>query len=418
MGGIYRGSMCNIAVAASLDDTGSDNLLHRVREVEDIIPLQFMDTVSQEECQCLPRSLWSEGINNLPLNRRGWVLQERLLAPRVLYFGGKQVFWECSEAIACEAVPQGVRPDKEQIDLKTWRAKTGILTGTSLTIDGGHDVRTARQEYRPWNQIVEVYSGCGLTEERDKLIALSGVAKAMQEVLADQYLAGLWKSNLSSDLLWSVDSGQQDQRQPHVYRAPSWSWASAEGMVRFRMHSTVYTELAEVNEAFTKPAADDPTGEIVGGYIKLRVIMRKLTVSGDWTAPEYSIQDSKLECIFDSPKSSLPDDVYCIILGVSTIALEGLLLISAGSGSQLYQRIGIFSTITDSKRGAFADVLDLPRELYHASDSVNLLDEYMLVLDSYVSGEIDYDHLISAREEVVERARNYIKPFMELITIV
>ena len=32
-----------------------------------------------------------------PLSGRGWVLQERLLAPRTLHFGREQLFWECCE---------------------------------------------------------------------------------------------------------------------------------------------------------------------------------------------------------------------------------------------------------------------------------------------------------------------------------
>jgi hypothetical protein len=33
----------------------------------------------------------------MPLAKRGWVLQERLLSPRSLSFAAKQVFWDCCE---------------------------------------------------------------------------------------------------------------------------------------------------------------------------------------------------------------------------------------------------------------------------------------------------------------------------------
>jgi hypothetical protein len=32
-----------------------------------------------------------------PILSRGWVLQERLLSPRVLYFGKYRIYWECNE---------------------------------------------------------------------------------------------------------------------------------------------------------------------------------------------------------------------------------------------------------------------------------------------------------------------------------
>jgi hypothetical protein len=40
--------------------------------------------------------------------RRGWVQQERLLAPRILYFGRGQLFWECRDYNACESFPNGL----------------------------------------------------------------------------------------------------------------------------------------------------------------------------------------------------------------------------------------------------------------------------------------------------------------------
>ncbi|KAL2671482.1 hypothetical protein Neosp_014072 [[Neocosmospora] mangrovei] len=43
-----------------------------------------------------------------PLTSRGWVFQERLLAPRILQFGENQVYWRCSQLFACEMWPQGV----------------------------------------------------------------------------------------------------------------------------------------------------------------------------------------------------------------------------------------------------------------------------------------------------------------------
>ena len=45
-----------------------------------------------------------------PLASRGWIFQEELLSPRILYFGPSQLGWECSEAIALEMLPN-ILPD-------------------------------------------------------------------------------------------------------------------------------------------------------------------------------------------------------------------------------------------------------------------------------------------------------------------
>lgn len=39
-----------------------------------------------------------------PLNRRGWVLQERALAKRTIYFASEQTFWECGSGVQCETM--------------------------------------------------------------------------------------------------------------------------------------------------------------------------------------------------------------------------------------------------------------------------------------------------------------------------
>jgi hypothetical protein len=38
------------------------------------------------------------------LNQRGWVLQERALARRTIYFAEKQTYWECGQGIRCETL--------------------------------------------------------------------------------------------------------------------------------------------------------------------------------------------------------------------------------------------------------------------------------------------------------------------------
>ena len=54
---------------------------------------------------CVNSKLWSAGVTEASLNQRAWVVQERLLSVRVLFFGEKQIFWECYESIACETFP-------------------------------------------------------------------------------------------------------------------------------------------------------------------------------------------------------------------------------------------------------------------------------------------------------------------------
>lgn len=38
------------------------------------------------------------------LNQRGWVMQERALSNRTLYFAETQLYWECGEGVRCETL--------------------------------------------------------------------------------------------------------------------------------------------------------------------------------------------------------------------------------------------------------------------------------------------------------------------------
>lgn len=62
----------------------------------------------------------------------------------------------------------------------------------------------ARRALNAWLKIVEDYSHCGITEETDRLITLSGLPRPVGAMLGpdDQYLAGLWSSHLWMALCW------------------------------------------------------------------------------------------------------------------------------------------------------------------------------------------------------------------------
>lgn len=41
-------------------------------------------------------------VDNGPLNRRAWVLQERALSRRTIFFTTQQTYWECGNGVRCE----------------------------------------------------------------------------------------------------------------------------------------------------------------------------------------------------------------------------------------------------------------------------------------------------------------------------
>lgn len=181
-------------------------------------------------------NLWPLAFEGMPLMTRAWVVQELLLAPRVLHMTGTQFYWQCYDLTACESYPQGIPPD-----LKPEEVPRDILcyavhhVGSELSDIYSNPTSDPLGELqRLWRGILERYTRCNLTYTSDKLVALAGLTKVMQQALNDQYCAGLWKSHLVTQLSWSL-SGQQpplpSTPRPSPYRAPSWSWACLDGPI-------------------------------------------------------------------------------------------------------------------------------------------------------------------------------------------
>jgi hypothetical protein len=117
-----------------------------------------------------------------------------------------------------------------------------------------------------WLDAVEVYSSLQLTFDKDKLPAISGIASAYHRKTKDQYLAGLWRSELVESLLWrSVD---EVPSLPEIYCAPTWSWASVKGQVGFRVKSSHIT-LFDLLEASTTPSTTDKFGMVSSGFLRI-----------------------------------------------------------------------------------------------------------------------------------------------------
>lgn len=72
-----------------------------------------------------------------------------------------------------------------------------------------------------WHSVVQFFTACDLTYQKDVLPAIQGVARHMQHDRQCAYYAGLWDDNIWFDLLWTVN--EPGRVETDSYRAPSWS---------------------------------------------------------------------------------------------------------------------------------------------------------------------------------------------------
>jgi len=182
--------------------------------------------------ECIDRLLWYRNVTDSPIGHRAWIVQERLLAPRVLHFAASQLFWECNQLKACELYPTGL-PDRADLqstsELKCIEVTDGFpYPEKQATSTDWNDTGPAPRILRSWHDTVQVYTKANLTFERDKLVAIAGLAQAYANRIKADYLAGLWGVHLHRQLLWAI---RDPVEAPKEARAPSWSWASVHGQV-------------------------------------------------------------------------------------------------------------------------------------------------------------------------------------------
>ncbi|KAI0898562.1 heterokaryon incompatibility protein-domain-containing protein [Annulohypoxylon nitens] len=109
MADIYQCSKCNIAATSSKSPTEG---CFYPRDVNLITPMEIIirkreagDNLSEEKHLVVQRDTWENNVEVGPLNKRCWVIQERLLSPRQIHCGRQQLLWECRENFACETFP-------------------------------------------------------------------------------------------------------------------------------------------------------------------------------------------------------------------------------------------------------------------------------------------------------------------------
>jgi len=96
---------------------------------------------------------------------------------------------------------------------------------------GEKQKRETKRIHQIWVSTVRNYSTRSLSFQSDKLIAISGAAREMQRLLdGDEYIAGIWKSNLLQGLVWTTGKSREHIEDSQT---PSWSWACMNSIIKF-----------------------------------------------------------------------------------------------------------------------------------------------------------------------------------------
>lgn len=243
--------------------------------------------------------------------------------------------------------------------------KPGDAAKNIIVPHGARFDRTAR-DYM-WMWAVSLYSAMNLTCDDDTLPGLSGLASSIQTLHPDQYLAGFWRSSLTTQLLWYRP---RPRCTPAKYLAPSWSWASnvvgGEG-AKFVWVSNLQP-LARILEAHCIPTYDsDPTGMVSSGYVRLAAISNPGKLRFDGSA----YRGLQSTCDFRGRREYVhmdltpePDELNVRVVAIGhnrksyfTRILHYLILSSNGGHPETYRRQGYLKFVRSFQREWFKTIV-------------------------------------------------------------
>lgn len=169
MDNIYGNASLTIAAAAACSTTeGIFSFPRDPKQSACSIPYQLS---GGQTGTVLVDSYPTPGSTQESLDTRAWALQEALISPRVLRYGKYQMSWKCNMV--------------------------------EENANGPLNIVAPREKHATWKSTVVDYTARSLTYNSDRLAALAGYAKLLATKRPyDEYIAGMWKSELLEQLLW------------------------------------------------------------------------------------------------------------------------------------------------------------------------------------------------------------------------
>lgn len=413
---IYGGSTITLVVA-SADSVMDGFLKERRPQYIHVSSLsmpgtEYSDTDSPFKVYL--SSEWDEIADsaNGPWSRRGWTMQEGLLPNRLIYYTSSQMIWKCCEE---EIFERGVVKSFDSITTLFERHSDDLSFGSGWLWGLGTFMKFKRfkdyvpdrvenllsepEMFRLWYDLIEEYSPREFRDVGDRLIALSGLARAFGSTIrCDEYVVGLWKPDLIRGLMWHTKGARLIPRDPRVggrnvdNNCPSWSWVCVgrESVSNDQKGNHCLTSPSKVEEVridLVDPC--QPFGMVKGGSLVLTGPLKKLSrlYNQAWRSMTESM--SALErhisktVEMESPAggvssrySSPPGGHFAILHMLSTYYLRDSLVLEAtgeaSNGLYTYRRVGILTLHTFCSKDVASPRFLALREIARTSVSVRL----------------------------------------------
>ena len=367
MGDIYGQALLCISASSS---TSSHHGCYNVRSLSNLDRSAELFSISRvlasgiQSHLHIPRirgSLWESEVMNGPLSRRAWTYQERILSQRTLHYTAVQLFWQCRHGILSEDnIDSGTGPGGEE-RLSKWREvlwqterhELRTLAALDDTMLGSGETATTKLERLWYNDVVgNDYSRRKLSYRRDKLIAVAGLAKAVQRKTSSRYVAGIWEPSVLEGLAWQrLGPGGK----PAEYEAPTWSWASQESAVNYVNMGGAVVRLCEVKAVYVQTDRSNEFGRVLHGWLDIHGYIFDAIIEPDALKRGYGLRESWQARFLPIEKCTvmMDDDIFESGPAIALLLLHdayqiNFLLLVAGDAPCVYRRSGL-ATVWDQR---------------------------------------------------------------------
>ncbi|PWY62028.1 HET-domain-containing protein [Aspergillus eucalypticola CBS 122712] len=214
MDNVFASAYCTIASSSA--SSWNDGFLNRTEVFSQSEAVSSDQKIVDDFCK-----LVDEG----QLQKRAWVLQERVLSRRTIYFTAQQTYWECGEGVRCE-----------NFSILSCPLTRSFLLDpqfpTRLLFSGHRSIALFLQE------LITDYSRRDLTfPKKDKVVAFSGIAERIKKALSTEIRYGVFCCFLPRLLLWKRAGMENDQIFHDNDHVPSWSWMLYHDKIDFLIQS-------------------------------------------------------------------------------------------------------------------------------------------------------------------------------------
>ena len=237
----YQNAFCTLAVEVPGD--GGLLRLQGGRPFQKLVRLPYRENGAQKGYIYVYKRAIREDLDFMTevdqseLLGRGWVCQEWFLSRRIIHLAPTGTYLECQTRAPLSMSNHTVSMIPDWIFNRHVPVRLGFKTTFAV----------GAQPIELWYKLATMYSQMLLSDSRDHLNAIAGLASELSLLLSSstqsqaglgqstsshqaQYVSGLWLPDIHHGLLW-----QSMLASPRICRcgAPSWSWLSIAGTVNW-----------------------------------------------------------------------------------------------------------------------------------------------------------------------------------------